>query len=122
MRSFLSLLVAVAALSLTPVRAWAEAGHSHCEEPAAAPATTPATASVAPTELSAPAGPCGECPGSSCAAHRHCAAGTPPVVLEPSLVELAFEPDAGSGLVAAAGFVMSFDPTPPTPPPNLRTR
>lgn len=121
MRSYLSLLVAAAALSLTPARAWAEAGHSHCEESAASPASMPVAATIAPDALSAPTGPCGECPASSCESHRHCAAGMPPVVVEPSLVDLPSEPGAGMGLVTATGSAVSFDPTPPTPPPNLRT-
>lgn len=123
MRVLWSLLMAVAVLSLTPARAWAEE-HGHCEEPAPAESTAPAEISAAFAEWSAPTGPCGECPEANCTSHRRCAAGTVPVVAESPLTDAAM-PSASAwatGLLRLAVFGLSFDPTPPTPPPNLRTR
>jgi hypothetical protein len=113
--------MAFAALSLTPVRAWAEE-HSHCEEPAPAVSTAPAEMSAVVAEWSTPAGPCGECPDASCSSHRQCAAGTVPVVAESPLSDTAVPSASATGLPRLAVFGRSFDPTPPTPPPNLRTR
>ncbi len=121
MRMLWSLLMAVAALSLTPARVWAE-DHSHCEEPAPAESTAPAEISAALAEWSAPTGPCGECPDANCTSHRQCAAGTVPVVAESPLTDAAVPSASATGLPRLAVFGLSFDPTPPTPPPNLRTR
>lgn len=122
MRSLLSLLAAVAALMLFPGRAWAE-DHGHCEEPTSvvtAPAEAPSVASPA-AELSSHDA-CDQCPDHSCPSHGHCAAGAPPVIAEASLTQAATPAGSAAGPVTTAGFVVSFNPTPPTPPPNLRTR
>ncbi|HEX9166537.1 MAG TPA: hypothetical protein VF862_11565 [Gemmatimonadales bacterium] len=121
MRALLSLLVAVVALSLTPAGLWAEE-HGHCEEPVVAQPAAPMTVFAAHGELSAPTGPCGDCTDASCTSHRQCAAGTVPVVAEAPLTEADLPPASSAGLRSPAGLGPSFDPTPPTPPPNLRPR
>lgn len=119
MRALWSPLLALAALALSPVPGWASGGHGHCDEPVPAPAVSGPAVEVA---MTAAPGPCGECPAADCARHLHCSVGSATVSLEGACAPSAPVPAESAGMPAPASPVASFDPAPPTPPPNLRTR
>lgn len=125
MRVFLTRLVPVLCLALfgvgltaaTPGVAWAESGHSHCEEESTPDPAAPLLTSAATTLRSADA-PCGRCPASSCAAHVVCLSGPVIALAAPQPSAVAASRPSAPTVLPGAPRPRSFDQSPPTPPPN----
>lgn len=117
-----ALLATLVALLVLPATGWAEAEHGHCDEPSTAPAVSLDAPVPAGAVLEAAPAPCGDCPGTSCPEQDHCSAGQAPCVA-PSLAPGTVLP-AGLQAIARRSVVptLSFDTTPPTPPPDLAAR
>jgi hypothetical protein len=111
--------IALLEAGMPRVGAAEEARHSPCAlPPAEAPiASESAVQQAGPPELG-PEAPCGTCAPEACALHTHCTTGGPPALGAPSDLTTQRCADHGTAAALPASTPLTFDPTPPTPPPN----
>jgi hypothetical protein len=106
-------------LAVSPSTAAANQDHEgHCATVSQATALPEAAQPFVRLTVGVPHEPCDQCPDGSCRGQAHCAAGGVVAVASATIAAPVALPSDGMQPSLSGRVPPSFDPTPPTPPPN----